>query len=242
MFKTLPNPDDEVSSIRLAVYSCANLPFGFFNAYGHAANMSSELDYVQHVGDYIYEYINGAYGDGTAIGRVPQPLRECATLDDYRDRFQSYRSDPDLQNLHAALAWQTVWDDHDVADQAYNNGTADSNNTIYGAIGGLEFNQRKAKYAAELAETARISLRACAVLYGHTSSGCRSARLTRTTNCESGEHFRLDLSSASSGCLSTSHHLNPITTDMIMLDTRNYNRSITDLYYNTDEMCVVVFA
>lgn len=30
-FKTLPNPGDDVSKIKLAVYSCSNLPFGFFN-------------------------------------------------------------------------------------------------------------------------------------------------------------------------------------------------------------------
>ena len=105
---------------------------------------------MQHVGDYTYEYANGAYGDGTALNRIPQPLRECASLDDYRDRYQSYRLDTDLQNLHAALAWQAVWDDHDVADQAYNAGTADSNNTIYGAVGGYQFNQRKAKYENEI--------------------------------------------------------------------------------------------
>lgn len=37
----------------------------------------------------------------------------------------------------------------EVADQAFNNGTADSNNTIYGAVNGLQFSQRKAKYVPD---------------------------------------------------------------------------------------------
>lgn len=51
-FKTLPAEDDDSVTLRLATYSCSNLPFGFFNAYGHAANMSDSLDYVQHLGQY----------------------------------------------------------------------------------------------------------------------------------------------------------------------------------------------
>ncbi|KAK4699952.1 alkaline phosphatase D, partial [Phenoliferia sp. Uapishka_3] len=144
IFKTLPAEDDEVTSLRLAFYSCSNLPFGFFNAYGAAANHSDTLDYVQHVGDYIYEYKNGDYGDGTAIGRVPQPDRELSSLQDYRDRYAQYRTDPDLQELHRVLAWQTVWDDHEVADNAWAHGSADSNDTLYGQVGDYQFSARKA--------------------------------------------------------------------------------------------------
>lgn len=33
--KTSPNADDDITQVSLAVYSCANYPFGFFNAYGN---------------------------------------------------------------------------------------------------------------------------------------------------------------------------------------------------------------
>ena len=33
--KTTPNADDDVTKIGIAVYSCSNYPFGFFNAYGN---------------------------------------------------------------------------------------------------------------------------------------------------------------------------------------------------------------
>ena len=51
--KTLPVGD--VDRFGLGVFSCSNLPLGWFNAYGHAA-ARDDLDLWLHVGDYIYEY------------------------------------------------------------------------------------------------------------------------------------------------------------------------------------------
>lgn len=98
-FKTLPAEDADVEKLRLAVFSCSNLPFGYFTAYKNAATNSDRLDYVQHVGDYIYEYKNGDYGNGTALGRAPVPDRELSSLQDYRDRYAQYREDSDLQEV-----------------------------------------------------------------------------------------------------------------------------------------------
>ena len=36
------------------------------------------------------------------------------TLEQYRARYEAYRSDPDLQFAHAAAPWVVTWDDHDV--------------------------------------------------------------------------------------------------------------------------------
>ncbi|KAJ9285866.1 hypothetical protein DTO027B5_3081 [Paecilomyces variotii] len=58
--KTSPAAQDSVQSINLAVYSCSNYPFGFFNAFGNPVRKDS-VDYVLHLGDYIYEYKNGDY-------------------------------------------------------------------------------------------------------------------------------------------------------------------------------------
>ena len=51
--KTTPNPSDDTQALNLAVYSCANYPFGFFNAYGNPVRKNS-VDFVIHLGDYIY--------------------------------------------------------------------------------------------------------------------------------------------------------------------------------------------
>ena len=56
--KTLPV--GKVDKFRIAVFSCSNYGFGWFNAYGHAAE-AGDFDLVLHLGDYFYEYPNGTY-------------------------------------------------------------------------------------------------------------------------------------------------------------------------------------
>src|SRR6186997_2959095 len=81
-----------------------------------ASFLRNDLDFILHVGDYIYEYEPGAYGPGPAIGRVHEPMNEIVTLQDYRRRHAQYKTDPDLQALHAAQPFICTWDDHELAD------------------------------------------------------------------------------------------------------------------------------
>jgi alkaline phosphatase D len=142
--KTTPTATDDVSGVNLAVYSCSNYPFGFFNAYGNPVRKDS-VDYVLHLGDYIYEYANGDYGWGQSIGRVPLPDRQIYTLYDYRKRHATYRTDLDLVASHANFPWIPVWDDHEVADNTYRDGSSELNNTEASFIedGGVSVDQRK---------------------------------------------------------------------------------------------------
>ena len=39
---------------------------------------------------------------------------ETRTLPDYRNRHAQYKTDRDLQRLHAAVPWLVTWDDHEV--------------------------------------------------------------------------------------------------------------------------------
>lgn len=117
--RTLPGAD--AARVRLALASCASLPHGFFNAYAAIA-ARSDLDAVVHLGDYIYEYANARYGDGTAFGRIPSPDREIISLDDYRTRHAQYKTDPDLQEAHRLHPWIVVWDDHEVANNTWRDG------------------------------------------------------------------------------------------------------------------------
>jgi alkaline phosphatase D len=59
--KTAPQAHDKIAKVGVAIYSCSNYPFGFFNAYGNPVRKDS-VDYVIHLGDFIYEYANGEYG------------------------------------------------------------------------------------------------------------------------------------------------------------------------------------
>lgn len=112
---------DDAAKARLAVVSCSNHPHGFFNAYACIAQRD-DLDLVVHLGDYLYEYGDSGYGDGTALGRLPDPPHEIVSLEDYRRRHALYKSDPDLQAAHARLPWITVWDDHESANDAWAGG------------------------------------------------------------------------------------------------------------------------
>ena len=104
--------------LRFAVASCANYPEGYFNAYAAIA-ARDDLDFVLHLGDYLYEYGNGPYGDGTALDRIPEPMHETVRLGDYRKRHATYKRDPDLQAAHARFPWITIWDDHEIANNAH---------------------------------------------------------------------------------------------------------------------------
>jgi alkaline phosphatase D len=117
--KTLPASNAQ--RVRLALASCSNYPVGFFNVYARIA-ARADLDAVLHLGDYIYEYANGTYGDGTKLDRVSQPNREIIALAEYRTRHAQYKSDPDLQEVHRQHPFIVVWDDHEVANNTWRAG------------------------------------------------------------------------------------------------------------------------
>ena len=119
--RTRTLPASGVQRLRLATVSCANYPAGFFNVYRILAERR-DLDAIIHLGDYIYEFANGEYGDGTPLNRLPRPLKESVTLDDYRQRYATYRGDPDLQEAHRQHPFIAVWDDHELANNAWSGG------------------------------------------------------------------------------------------------------------------------
>jgi alkaline phosphatase D len=123
MGRTRTLPAGKISKYRMAVFSCSNLPFGWFNAYAHAAQ-AGDFDLALHLGDYIYEYQRGNYpGPKDAVaGRLIEPANEIISLADYRLRYASYRSDPDLQALHARAPMLCMWDDHEFTNDAYTDG------------------------------------------------------------------------------------------------------------------------
>jgi alkaline phosphatase D len=120
--RTLPPRD--ATRWRFAFVSCAKYNAGFFNAYGRIAERD-DVDAVVHLGDYIYEASNTppkSQTPGADIGRPFFPTHECRSLDDYRARYAQYRSDPDLQALHAAHSMIATLDDHELADGAWSGG------------------------------------------------------------------------------------------------------------------------
>lgn len=118
--RTRTLPEGDVSKLAFAVASCSNYPAGYFTAYRDIAEQD-DLDAVIHLGDYIYEYGADGYASqrAAAMGRVSVPGHELLTLDDYRLRHAQYKSDPDARAMHAAHPMIAVWDDHEVANDAW---------------------------------------------------------------------------------------------------------------------------
>ena len=128
--RTLPAGD--VARFGIGLFSCSNMPFGWFNAYAHAA-ARDDLDLMVHVGDYFYEYRPGYYPDTVMAGRMIEPGHDTVTLADYRLRFACYRLDADLQRLHQQFPMIAQWDDHEFANDDWQNGAENHHPDTQGA-------------------------------------------------------------------------------------------------------------
>jgi alkaline phosphatase D len=112
MGRTRTLPEGPTDWFRLAVVCCADRSMGPLDAYRAIA--TDEVDVVLHLGDYLYEKAKGPY--------PVDPPGTCVTLADYRRRHAHTRLDRDLQALHLRHPVIFVWDDHDVADNAWRHG------------------------------------------------------------------------------------------------------------------------
>jgi alkaline phosphatase D len=107
--RTFPAGNQPTSRMRFAMASCQDYSAGYYAAYRDM--LSQDLDFVVHVGDYIYEY--GASTTPIIADRNHRGS-EIFSVADYRSRYAQYRLDPDLQNLHASVPFLCTWDDHEV--------------------------------------------------------------------------------------------------------------------------------
>ncbi|MFT6438144.1 MAG: alkaline phosphatase D, partial [Candidatus Azotimanducaceae bacterium] len=121
--RTRTLPVGQVESLTLAVATCSNYPFGYFNAYEVIANDNS-IDLVLHLGDYIYEYGIDGYGGqaGRRLGRSHKPTHEIISIEDYRERHAQYKSDICSQAMHARHPIVVIWDDHESANNPWEEG------------------------------------------------------------------------------------------------------------------------
>lgn len=125
--RTRTLPMGRVDSLRFALASCSNYPYGYFNPYGRIAQRH-DLDLVLHLGDYLYEYALGDYANPALAGlRDVKPANEIVTLLDYRLRHALYKADRDLQEAHRQHPFICVWDDHESANDAYRDGAENHN-------------------------------------------------------------------------------------------------------------------
>ncbi len=108
---TSPAPDTSsaVAEAKFAVASCQNYANGHYAA--HRDISEQNPDFVVWLGDYIYEDPGAPDADPNArVHLGPEPT----TLEEYRDRYARYKSDPQLQSAHVTCPWFIIWDDHEV--------------------------------------------------------------------------------------------------------------------------------
>jgi alkaline phosphatase D len=110
--RTAPAPGIPVDELAFAFASCQAWYEGFYTAYRHMA--AEDLDFVVHLGDYLYEYGVGVNAGVRNMQLDPSFERETVTLPEYRNRYALTKLDADLQAAHAAFSWIHTWDDHEV--------------------------------------------------------------------------------------------------------------------------------
>lgn len=140
--RTAPAKDADVSP-KFAVLSCQDYAGKYFHVARHVSEQ--ELDFVLHLGDYVYETAgNPAFqaptDDRKVVFSAPEEALELGegegsflaaqSLSNYRDLYKLYRSDPDLQALHERHPIIAIWDDHEFADDSHGDVTTYSDGRL----------------------------------------------------------------------------------------------------------------
>lgn len=131
-----------------AVTSSDNVKFAFMTCQDWSSNhwaafsqivaddiaTPADLDFIIHLGDYIYETdaaagAEGAHSaiilpNGTSIppaqpGGIAPGGKYASELADYRYLYKLYRSDPRIQAVHERFPMIAIWDDHEFSDDSW---------------------------------------------------------------------------------------------------------------------------
>jgi alkaline phosphatase D len=128
--KTAPEPDQDVA-VRFAVASGQDFPGRYYHGYKVLADQDHPVDFVLFLGDYIYETTEVpplqvptpqrkiTLPDGLALDKKNPKSKAAQTLADYRALYKQYRSDPNLQRAHRLYPFITIWDDHEFANDCW---------------------------------------------------------------------------------------------------------------------------
>ena len=133
---TAPAPDDP-RPVQFAYVSCQSVNDGKLNAYrrmifeDERAAPDDQLDFVLHLGDFIYELVwypedRKTRYDRTIyeVARIPdgEKIRDFhipVTVDGYRAVYRGYLRDPDLQDARARWPFVCIWDNHEFSWQGW---------------------------------------------------------------------------------------------------------------------------
>jgi alkaline phosphatase D len=108
--RTMPVQWASPRELNFAFASCQAWQDGYFTAYDHMA--AEDLDFVVHLGDYIYESGVGTNKRGVTVD--PRFHTETFDLARYRLQYSLYKAEAPLQLAHARFPWIMTFDDHEV--------------------------------------------------------------------------------------------------------------------------------
>jgi alkaline phosphatase D len=125
--KTAPSATATVAQAKFAWFTCQDWSINHWGAMSLLA--AEDLDFIVHVGDYVYETVGASFQvgaaepahtaltlpDGTALGSA----KYATTLADYRYLYRTYRSDARLNTLHQQWPMIAIWDDHEFSDDCW---------------------------------------------------------------------------------------------------------------------------
>ncbi|CAN5578630.1 alkaline phosphatase D family protein [soil metagenome] len=112
--KTAPAPGSGSQRVRIAAFSCQRWTQGWYTAHADLAslanNPATDIDLVVCLGDYVYDT---GFADKVYVPGREDPIQDALTRDDFRSKYRLYRSDPNLQAVHALYPMVNVFDNHD---------------------------------------------------------------------------------------------------------------------------------
>jgi alkaline phosphatase D len=126
--KTAPAAEATPTQINFAWMTCQDWSINHWGAMELLA--AENLDFVVHLGDYIYETVGAGFQTGAAEpahGKITLPNGIVGsggsvyanTLEDYRSLYRTYRSDNRLQEIHRRFPMIAIWDDHEFSDDSW---------------------------------------------------------------------------------------------------------------------------
>jgi alkaline phosphatase D len=133
---TAPKPDDP-RPINFAFVSCQDVNESKLNGYrrmifeDERARPEDQLDFVLHLGDFIYEVVQYPEDGKPRFGRnlyevarIPDAVKVAifhlpTTVEGYRAVWKGYLADPDLQDARARWPFVCIWDNHEFSWQGY---------------------------------------------------------------------------------------------------------------------------
>jgi len=216
--RTAPSEDLDKET-RLAFVSCQSYEQAYYGAWARmladdkAAAEEEKIQFVLHLGDFIYERSWNTREDGSGQSRrvpdfpdgvISEHNRHAVSLADYRHLYKTYLQDPYLQEARARWPFISTWDDHEFSNNNFQSYTTYGNTISQQAQRKLDANQAWFEFIPTVLSD----------FSPHPAHDFRSVKLA-------GDELKDNITSSESLCIYRSLHWGKHL-DIVLTDTRSY--------------------